>query len=51
MQKILTPAEFSFTDLSIDFLNIDFEDHMIRIKGNFGQLIDEELTEYVAYEI
>ena len=35
----------------INDLFVEFEDNMIKIKGNFGTLIDDDMVEYQSNEI
>jgi carbonic anhydrase len=51
MKKIDTPSDFTFFDLAIDSLSIQYISNMIKIVGNFGSLIDSEMIEYECREL
>jgi len=51
LKRINQGAEFEYDPVMANDVDVVFEDNIMKIKGEFGRIIDEDMTEYEAYEI
>ncbi len=51
LRRIEQGAEFEYDPVMANGVDVVFEDNIMKIKGEFGRIIDEDMTEYEAYEI
>ena len=51
MIKISSPSDFTFVDLAIDSLSMEYNSNVLKIVGNFGSLIDSDMIEYECREL